>query len=165
MTIIAIKDRVSFRPYHRRDRETCLAILDSNVPYFIDQTERADFEKFLDKMPCPYFVLEKTGGDIIACGGYLINPEKAVATLCWGLVDSQYHGKGYGRLLFNERINRIKANSNVNEIQLDTSQHVVGFFQRLGFVVLDTVKNGYGPGLHRCDMRLSLAGYRVTREC
>ncbi len=42
------------------------------------------------------------------------------------------------------------------EVVLDTSQHSRGFFERFGFQQVARHRDGYGPGLDRCEMRLEL---------
>lgn len=41
-------------------------------------------------------------------------------------------------------------------VELDTSQHTRGFYERVGFRVERVVPDGYAPGLDRCDMCLAL---------
>ena len=40
--------------------------------------------------------------------------------------------------------------------RLDTSQHTRGFFERWGFTAASVTPNGYGPGLDRIEMRITL---------
>jgi len=75
---------LSARSYSPADRSTCLGIFDSNVPDSFRDSERADFEAFLDSLPGPYFVVEDESGRAVACGGYAVNPGTTCADLCWG---------------------------------------------------------------------------------
>jgi hypothetical protein len=54
------------------------------------------------------------------------------------------------------RVERITRDGSVREITLNTSQHTLGFYQRLGFEVVEVLKDGYAEGLDRCEMRLVL---------
>lgn len=142
----------TFRPYTPADSTICLAILDSNTPPYFDPKERPDFVNFLERMPCPYFVLEQAG-EIVACGGY--GEEKnGDIVLAWGMVRRDLHKRGLGSILLKERIAHIRVNHPGKRIVIDTSQHTQEFFRRQGFIVTGGQENYYGPGLHRVDMEL-----------
>jgi ribosomal protein S18 acetylase RimI-like enzyme len=72
------------------------------------------------------------------------------------MVRRELHGQGLGRALVEIRIERIRADPNVETVLLNTCQHTVGFYERLGFRTLDVTIDGYAPGLDRCEMSLSL---------
>lgn len=148
---------VRIRDYAPADLERCLRIFDSNVPAFFTPAERADFEAFLRALPGPYLVLEGEDGEIAGCGGYAVVPEEGRADLCWGMIRQDLHGTGLGRVLTEARLARARSDPAVRVVALDTSQHTRGFYERFGFRTVSVTPNGYGPGLHRCDMRLVLA--------
>jgi len=149
-------DGMSFRDYEPRDLDACLEILDSNVPRFFKPDERDEFWSFLHELPGPYLVLVTPGGRVAACGGYAINPDDGSADLCWGMVRQDLHGMGLGRRLTRRRIELSVRDPRVREICLHTSQHTAGFYERLGFSTIGVLEDGYAPGLHRCDMRMSV---------
>ena len=66
-------------------------------------------------------------------------------------------GRGIGRSLTQLRIERSLRDARVRDIFLHTSQHTAGFYERLGFTAIGVLEDGYAPGLHRCDMRMSVA--------
>jgi GNAT superfamily N-acetyltransferase len=146
------------RDYAPADREACLGVFDSNVPRFFVTAEREVFAAFLDALPGPYLVLEDGDGAIVGCGGYAVVPETRTADLCWGMVARGRHGTGLGALLLDARLDGIRADAAVDALELNTSQHTRGFYERRGFVVERVVPDGFAPGLDRCDMRLPLAG-------
>jgi GNAT superfamily N-acetyltransferase len=145
------------RRYHPCDKSACLAIFDSNCPKYLDPSERADFEGFLNNeaLPSGYLVLEKAGG-IIACGGISLNTETNVGWFCWGLVDRSFHKQGFGRQLTQARIDHAKTSFGIERLLLDTSQLTVGFYEKFGFRTVKVTKDGYGPGLDRHDMELPI---------
>ncbi|GAA0645912.1 GNAT family N-acetyltransferase [Brevundimonas lenta] len=140
------------RPYRDTDREDCLRLFDSNSPTYFDQTERPDYEAFLDD-GWPYQVIERDGR-VVACGGHAIEPDGS-ASLCWGMVDGSLHRQGVGDALTRARIVAARA-AGAKAIRLDTSQLTTGFYERYGFVVQSVIPNGYAPGKDRCEMRLEL---------
>ena len=150
-------DGVVFRDYEPRDLDACLDVFDSNVPRLFKPGERDEFQSFLHELPGPYLVLVTPGGRVAGCGGYAINPDDGSADLCWGMVCQDLQGLGLGRRLTRQRIERSLRDPRVREIRLHTSQHTAGFYERLGFSTIGVLEDGYAPGLHRCDMRMSVA--------
>lgn len=146
--------KVRDREYAPADREACLAVFETNVPEFFFPAEREEFEAYLDDLPGPYLVLEDEGGRILGCGGWAVSPGTAVADLCWGMVDRGRQGEGLGRRLTEARLARIRRETGIREVTLKTSQRTTGFYERLGFVVERVVRDGFAPGLDRCEMRL-----------
>lgn len=143
------------RSYDARDRDACLALFDSNAPTYFMAGERADFAAWLERMdPASYRVIER-GGRVAACGGVAMEPDGATASLCWGMVDGALHRQGLGRALTQARIDAARA-LGATAVRCDTSQKTTAFYERFGFVVTAVQMDGYGPGLHRCEMRLAL---------
>lgn len=135
------------------DVEACLEVFDSNVPRFFTPPEREEFREFLTALPGPYFVLP--GGEgLDACGGYAVNADTGVADLCWGMVRLDRHGEGLGRALTELRVRRALADPTARRIELATSQHTAGFYERMGFHTVRVTPDGFGPGLDRCDMAM-----------
>ena len=149
---------VECRDYRDTDLAACLAVFDSNVGTYFLPSERAEFADFLGALPGPYLVLVAEGGSVVGCGGYAVPAGEGRADLCWGMVRQDLHGRGLGRLLTRVRIDRVRDDPRVREILLRTSQHTAGFYEALGFRTSDVVEDGYGPGLDRHDMRLTLEG-------
>ena len=143
-------------PYTPADHDACLAVFDTNVPRYFLKSERAGFESFLAELPGPYLVMTDDDGVVVACGGYAMNDEPGRADLCWGMVRQEKHRKGLGRTLTHRRIDAAKADPNVRVIALECSQHTTGFYERFGFRVTDVEPDGFGPGLDRCEMRLTI---------
>jgi len=140
-------------PYDCKNFESCIKIIKSNTPKYIDYSEHLDYKNYLLRDDKIYFVLLKNS-DIMACGGYGVNKSGTKIGLCWGLVHSQYHNNGYGSALLKYRLNHIKNNYPNTEIILDTSQHTYRFFEKFGFIIKKISKNGYGERLDKYDMIL-----------
>jgi ribosomal protein S18 acetylase RimI-like enzyme len=146
--------RMRVRDYQTGDLRACLAVFDSNVPLFFKPHER---EQFVADLPLieRYLVIE--AGDAIAgCGGYAVRTGTTTADLCWGMVRRDLHGAGLGRRLLEERLKRIQEQPGITKVALNTSQHTQRFYERYGFVTVQVTRNGYAPGLDRCDMLLKL---------
>lgn len=137
------------------DRAACLGVFDSNVPTFFAPQERAEFSRFLDACDrgAPYLVLVHNGA-VVACGGLEIAAHSA--SLSWGMVDRACHGQGLGTQLTKARLALARSLPDLAEVVLATSQHTRGFYEGFGFAVARVTPDGFGPGLDRWDMRLSL---------
>ena len=144
----------SARPYELRDRAACLSLFDSNVPGYFSDGERDEFAAFLDELPGPYLVVEDEAHAVIACGGHAQAEDPARADLCWGMVRGDLHRKGIGAALTGARIQAAFADPAIRVIALNTSQHTVDFYRRMGFTLESVEREGYAPGLDRCEMRL-----------
>lgn len=148
-------DALGFREYHATDLAAALAIFDSNIPDFFTAGERDAFEDFLLNLPGPYFVVECVD-KVVACGGYALVPDEHRADLCWGMVDRRVHGQGIGRFLTELRLEAARRDPRVRRVILNTSQHTRAFYEKLGFVTESVTRDGFAPGLDRCDMLLQL---------
>jgi hypothetical protein len=144
--------RYRLREYTPADRDACLAVFASNTPTYFREHEQAHFADFLDRMPCPYFVVEDEGGRVIGCGGYA--PQRG--TLCYGMVSRPLHHQGAGRFLLRERLRHWYNAHGPSLVRVNTSQHASGFFERAGFVTTRVVPDGHAPGLDRHEMELRL---------
>jgi ribosomal protein S18 acetylase RimI-like enzyme len=148
---------MKFRPYQPSDKKRCLKLFRSNVPKFFAPHEENEFAEFLEK-PDFYFVLEQDS-QLLGCGGYGVSD--STGYLAWGMVDHSQHGTGLGKRLLLERLNLL-CQHDLQKIILDTSQHTFGFFEKLGFVTQKVTRDGYGTGLHRYDMTLTLNEHSKT---
>lgn len=146
------------RPYLPADLAACLVLFDSNLPRFFAPEERAEFAADLCALPHPAhpFLVLTRAERIVACGGLTLDPAAGTASLSWGMVDRSLHGQGLGTRLIAARLDLVRTMPGIASISLSTSQHTQGFYEGFGFKVIEVVKNGYGPGIDRCDMILQL---------
>ena len=143
---------MELRRYVDTDRDACLRAFDGNAPPYFLRHEREGFEKFLDRLPGPYFVITEAG-DAIACGGYAIGRADREADICWTIVSRNHQGRGVGRLLIETCLHEIAERTGCTRVRLETSQHTSAFFERFGFAVFETTLDGFGPGLDQIEMR------------
>ena len=81
---------LEFRPCAPADRDACIEIFKSNTPCYFGVEELSDFEKFLAKLPYPYYVVAQDG-KVVACGGYSYHARKQAVVLVWGMVYAKVH--------------------------------------------------------------------------
>ena len=154
-------------------RTACLALFDDNViaSHRPDGTfrpeERVEFQRFLDDLPGPYFVVtgeeQAAGreGGVVACGGWAREDQPGLLSLCWTVVAAARQGEGLGRLLVEGVVGEareavVAGGSTVAEegclpsgvpprLRLDTIPATRGFFEAMGFSVVEVDPEGYGP--------------------
>lgn len=137
----------NYTPEHHK--AGCLAAFDSNVPHYFDTSERQDFETFLDQEAGDYVVMLEDN-KVIGCGGVALNNDEAV--LCWGLLHADWHGRGLGRALLEQRLKMAEAMPQARRIVCATSQHTEAFYAKKGFITQRRINDGWAPGLHRIEM-------------
>jgi len=99
-----------------------------------------------------FFVLETD--KVIGCAGfYVLETEKRVH-FTWGMVDADFHNKGYGKLLFQYRVNKVNELYTGYRITLGTSQYTFKYFEKLGMKVESITPNGYGNNFDKYLMYL-----------
>ncbi len=152
----------TIRKYKPDDRSKCLEIFKSNCPTYFDPTEIEGLENWLNGQDtgqityqtseADFFFVSEFKEKIMACGGFYAVKGKLNANRVWGMVHKNYHRQGFGKQLFQFRVDQINNLFPQHAISLDTSQHTYNFFEQLGFSVVKITQDGYGPGLDRYDM-------------
>ena len=138
-------------PYKSLYFNSCLSILKSNTPEFIDKSEESLFINYLSRKGIIYFVLFESR-KLIGCGGFGYDNNKNSVILSWGLIHNQFHKMGFGTHLLQYRIKQIVKKYPNSNIILDTSQKTYKFYERFSFSVDNITRNFYGKGLDRYDM-------------
>ena len=144
---------LNFRPYRRVDYEACTDIFDANCPEFFHPGERRDYERFLEGVTQGYEVCEVDGR---VCGAYgLLDEDRHEKHLNWILLDPQIQGLGIG-LKIMERVIHLGRIGKAKRVRIAASQKSAPFFARFGARVIASTKDGWGEGMDRIDMVLSL---------
>ena len=147
---------INYTPYQRSDRHLCMALFDRNCPQFFAHEERVEYEQFLDADPLNYWLVGQPE-DPMACYGLSI--EGGEAGINWIMVDPFSHRRGLGRAMV-ERALLMFAEHNASQLNVATSQHAVSFFERFGLIEISRTLHGWGLGMHRIDMTMSLTQRR-----
>jgi len=154
----------TIRAYSPADFQDCTNCFISNVPRFFSRDEIAEFKEWLDKLEkkspdspdagIHYYVISNHE-QIVGCGGFALMDNRREVVFAWGLIDRQFHRQGYGKALFEYRLNEVGFIYPGLDILLDTSQHSFTFFQKYGFKVEKISSDFYAPGMDRYDMKYS----------
>ena len=148
---------MSIRDYHPSDHSDCLAAFHTNVPHYFALAEIAQYEQWLDELEKPqddsfYYVL-LTADKLIGAGGFGYDAALNQVILAWGFIAQPYHKKGFGKQLFEYRLEKINQLYPQIPIALDTTQFSYPFFQKYDFEIERFTKDGYAPGMDRYDMK------------
>jgi GNAT superfamily N-acetyltransferase len=144
----------TFRSYCEADYEACVDIFDANCPKYFAPNERQDFEDFLKDKSVGYEVCEVDGRILGAYG--LFADGEVTKVLNWILLDPDAQGLGIGSKII-ERVNALGRASHTRTINIAASHMSAPFFARFGAKTLATTRNGWGTGMHRVDMKLSIS--------
>ena len=144
---------MEIRNYSPEDMEDVVAVFRSNVPKYFAPEEESGLRDFLNKLTGQYFVVEAEAS-VIGAGGFALNRDERSVSLCWGMIRSDLLGQGLGSELTRFRITAAREAYRGLSLVISTSQHTSGFYEKLGFSLLDRIANGFAPGIDMCKMRL-----------
>lgn len=155
---------MNIREYTPADETACHNIFTSNIPKYFAIEEEEKLGKWLHALntnTVPYssaqsvhfYVLEDTDKIIGAAGFYMMKDENK-AQLNWGMVNHDYHHKGFGKVLFDYRINKIREMAPARQITTWTSQYTYKFYEKLGMKVESITPNGFDYGFDKYVMYL-----------
>jgi ribosomal protein S18 acetylase RimI-like enzyme len=142
---------MNIRPYTSADLDAVVAIFRSNIPKYFGPEEESGLYDFLSEFAADYFVGEAEG-EVVAAGGIALNDDETVS-LCWGMVREDHLGTGLGRRLTEYRIKKSLEKFGNRALITRTSQHTQGFYEKLGFRLVEHIPDGHGPGIDFCLMR------------
>jgi predicted GNAT family N-acyltransferase len=148
------------RPYRPDDAPVSMALFQSNVPGFFAASEAPEFAAFLAEPNAHFFVAEREGR-VVGCGGAYVRGRSG--RLCWGMVEQGLHRSGVGAALLHRRLALLFEDSEVDQVELSTSQHSAGFFKRFGFSSVQTEPDGFAPGIDEVKMCLPRAAWVPER--
>lgn len=148
-----MKPLLTIRPFRPNDRERILDLLRLNTPLYFSPEEEQDLLDYFDHHLEYYFVVEVDG---IVCGSGGINrvDNGQTARLSWDIIHPDYHGRGLGRALTTYRLDRICELPGVHTITVRTSQLVYPFYEKLGFRLVEVVKDYWAEGFDLYRMEL-----------
>jgi GNAT superfamily N-acetyltransferase len=144
--------KLSFRPYASADREECLRLFDANCPEFFAPNEGSDYADFLATRSQTYRVCEREGHII---GAYGLNPAEPGTALNWILLSPASQGQGVGSMIMKRIIAEIRA-SGGSPLHISASHKSAPFFAKFGADEISRVRDGWGRGMHRVEMRIDL---------
>lgn len=146
-------NNVVFRPYCEADHQACSSIFDANCPEFFAPNERQEYEEFLEAIPDGYEVCE-VEGKVVGAFGLFVHQDN-VKVLNWILLDPRTQGIGVGSRIM-ERVVHLGRTSQTRIVRIAASHKSAPFFAKFGAAAISTIKDGWGVGMDRVDMELSI---------
>lgn len=144
------------REYTKKDQPALLKLFQLNTPKYFDMSEHAAYADYLEKEAENYFVMED-GDKITAAGGFNTGFDNGrTARLSWDIVHPDYHGKGLGSQLIKHRINLLKEQPEIEELEVRTTQKAHEFYNKLGFELDNVEKDYWVDGFDLYQMRMKL---------
>ena len=146
-----MEERITIREYQASDKESLLALLRLNTPKYFAPEEEHSFAKYLDEETELYYVV-LADGKAVGCGGINFADGKATGRISWDIVHPSWQGKKIGIRLLRFRIEKLKRMGGIRKITVRTSQLVYKFYEKQGFVLLETRKDHWAKGLDMYKM-------------
>ncbi len=146
-----MKDEIIIRKFKLEDKEKLVRILKNNVPRYFAETEVDDYEEYINGKVQDYYVAQ-LGDEIIAAGGINYDKDRQLAKISWDIVDIPFQKQGIGRLLMKHRLEVIAAKKDIKSIIVRTSQHAYGFYEKMGFKLLERHKDYWAKGFDMYKM-------------
>ena len=144
---------MNFQPYTKANKPACLALFDANCPEFFAPNERDDYVEFLGAEPSGYEVCE-LDGEIVGGFGVIPGRDNKV-DLRWILLNPNSQGRGLGSAIMS-RVIAVASGQGAVAVDIGASHKSAPFFARFGAQATGEIENGWGPGMHRIDMVLTL---------
>ena len=144
---------VIFRSYSRSEREACLSLFDANCPEYFAPNERNDYANFLDTNPAGY-ELCIVNDQVVGAFGLIVN-NTLRRSLKWIMLNPQSQGLGIGSAVM-ARVSTLAIAAKLEAVDIAASHKSAPFFAKFGAVTTGIIQDGWGPGMHRVDMALSI---------
>jgi len=140
----------AFRAFREPDQAHCLGLFDANCPEYFATDERKDYAAFLSRAASQYTVCVE-GAQVIGAFGLL--PERpGEGRLNWILIDPRSQGTGLGSAMMAE-VKRAACADRMHTVHIAASHRSAPFFARFGASAERETRDGWGPDMHRIDMR------------
>jgi len=143
------------RSYTPSDYESAIRLLKANTPHYFHPDEEVDFRNYLAGELDDYYVL-LIDQKVVGVAGLNYNHADELAVFAWAMVHPAMHGQGLGRRLVAHRLAHLAASVPHYRVQVRTSQHTYGFYEKMGFTLQNIVKDYWAPDMHLYDMILAI---------
>ena len=147
-------EELQFRSYDNSCLEACLKLFDENCPQFFAENERKDYLEFLRNQSESYEV-GLSYGQVVAGFGMSNDPQVNRGRISWIMVSPLSKGRGVGAEMM-YRVKELAKEKGVEVLDIAASHLSAPFFAKFGAKELKTVTDGWGPNMHRIDMKLVL---------
>lgn len=126
-------------------------MFDANCPGFFAPNERAEYAEFLDEASS--YQICTVGGVVAGAFGLIVESGDEGPSLRWIMIDPARQGQGIGSAVMRHVVESAHA-TGAATVRIAASHHSAPFFSRFGAEVVREIPDGWGPGMHRIDMKL-----------
>lgn len=148
------REAITFRNYSASDYDGCCALFEQNCPEFFAENERDEYQAFLASLPQAYEMVF-LGGSLVAAFGFESDANSGRGRVFWIMVSPSAQGTGVGSRMMNRVIERARS-ERVVKIDIAASHMSAPFFTKFGASEVKVTRDGWGAGMHRVDMELSV---------
>jgi [ribosomal protein S18]-alanine N-acetyltransferase len=144
------------RKYTPADKQAVMELFQLNTPAYFSPEEEKDLLYYLENHAENYYLIESEG-ETAGCGGFNFSDDGSTGRISWDIVHPAHQKKGLGSHLTRYRIRKMTEHESVRLISVRTSQLAFRFYEKLGFVLRETVSDYWAPGfdLYRMEYPLS----------
>ena len=147
------KPNLRFQEYAAPNYHDCMELFERNCPSFFAEEEREDFIEFLES-DSDNFLLGYEESTFVCCFGIEDHSEE-VSSIRWMMVHPNFHHGGYGNAMMSYFMRYVRERG-TEKILIATSQHASAFFEKYGASQLDAIEDGWGKGMHKINMQITL---------
>ncbi|MDX1651571.1 MAG: GNAT family N-acetyltransferase [Brumimicrobium sp.] len=150
-------EQIKIRPFEQKDIPFLIAVLRKNTPLYFDPSEEPDYREYHAHETERYFVMEY-GNAIIGAGGYNTGFENgSQVRISWDLIDPDFQGRGFGKILLEHRISEISKIQGVQTTVVRTSQKTYLFYEKTGFKLYRIVPDYWSKNFDLYELHLNIS--------
>ncbi len=139
------KNKVLIRKYTPANKARILDLLRLNTPGYFAPEEEKDLVFYLDHEIEDYYMLV-VEDEIIGCGGINYKENHTVGYISWDFFHPDFQGQGFGSMLLEHRINKLKADPEIKQIIVRTTQLTYKFYEKAGFQLIEQAPDYWARG-------------------
>jgi hypothetical protein len=144
-------------PYSESHSDDLIAILRQNVPKYFSERDVADFQQYLSERNWNgHDVFVDRDHRIVGCASFYEKSPSVVGLAWMFFAPLQLGSRGLLPRLEEYLASvavRVGASDSDLTLALNTTPRVAKLLGRIGFVTIDTAKDGYGPGFDKVRMQ------------
>ena len=148
---LKMKEQISIKEYEVKDKDEVIDLIRLNTPKYFAPAEEIDLSNYLDNERELYYVL-LYNSEIVGAGGINFEDDRATGIISWDFFHPEYQGKGLGSELLKYRIEILKNIDSIQKITVRTSQVTYKFYEKQGFVLIETIEDYWAEGFDLCRM-------------
>ncbi|HJO70265.1 MAG TPA: GNAT family N-acetyltransferase [Flavobacteriaceae bacterium] len=132
------------REFKNSDLEELRLIFKKNIPQFFSENDLKDFDEYLENNHDTYLVIENKEG-LVGGAGYVKENENT-GRVTYSFINPKYHRQGFGGILVNQCIKKLKSDKDITCIEVLTSNLAHKFWMKFNFKIKFIKKDYWRKG-------------------